>query len=67
MNEDAEGGPYSTYLDLIEKELGNALADLNGLRSLEKRKEAAKGRCLMLMAALDNCGNFLRKLEKLLK
>ena len=63
MTEDTETTPYSLYLDLIEGELGNALVDVYRLRSLEKQKEAARDRCLMLMAALDNCLIFLRKLE----
>jgi hypothetical protein len=63
MTEDTETTPYSLYLDLIEGELGNALVDVYRLRSLEKQKEAARDRCLMLMAALDNCVIFLRKLE----
>jgi hypothetical protein len=63
MTEDTETTPYSLYLDLIEGELGNALVDVYRLRSLQKQKEAARDRCLMLMAALDNCLIFLRKLE----
>jgi hypothetical protein len=63
MTEDTETTPYSLYLDLIEGELGNALGDVYRLRSLQKQKEAARDRCLMLMAALDNCLIFLRKLE----
>ena len=63
MTEDTETTPYSLYLNLIEGELGNALVDVYRLRSLEKQKEAARDRCLMLMAALDNCVIFLRKLE----
>ena len=63
MTEDTETTPYSLYLDLIEGELGNALVDVYRLRSLEKQKEPARDRCLMLMAALDNCVIFLRKLE----
>jgi len=63
MTEDTETTPYSLYLDLIEGELGNALVDVYRLRSLEKQKGAARDRCLMLMAALDNCLIFLRKLE----
>jgi hypothetical protein len=41
-------------------------ADLERLRSLEKRKEAAKSRYAMLKVALDNCVHFLRNLESLL-
>jgi hypothetical protein len=63
MTEDTETTPYSLYLDLIEGELGNALVDVYRLRSLERQKEAARDRCLMLLAALDNCLIFLRKLE----
>jgi hypothetical protein len=63
MTDDTETTPYALYLDLIEGELGNALVDVYRLRSLEKQKEAAKDRCLMLMFALDNCLIFLRKLE----
>jgi hypothetical protein len=63
MTEDTETTPYSLYLDLIEGELGNALVDVYRLRSLQKQKEAARDRCLMLMSALDNCLIFLRKLE----
>jgi hypothetical protein len=66
MTEDTETTPYSLYLDLIEGALGNALVDINHLRSLEKQKDAAKDRRLMLWAALDNCGSFLRQLEALL-
>jgi hypothetical protein len=67
MSEDTAVGPFSTYLDLVERELRTALADLDRLRSLEKLKEAAKGRYVMLKAALDSCGHFLRKLEPLLE
>ena len=67
MSEDTAVGPFSNYLDLVERELRIALADLDRLRSLEKLKEAAKGRYVMLKAALDSCGHFLRKLEPLLE
>jgi hypothetical protein len=60
MDEETEAGPYLTHLDRIEKELGTALADLDRLRSLEKRNEAAKSRYVMLKVALDNCVHFLR-------
>ena len=66
MDEDTEATPYSLYLDLIERELGNALGDVKWLRSLQQHKEAAKDRCVMLLAALDNCRQFLGKLEHLL-
>jgi hypothetical protein len=65
MKEGTETEPYSTYLDLIEKELGNALADLNRLRSLEKQREAAKGRYVMLKISLGNIRHYLRELEDL--
>ena len=66
MEEDTLAGPYSLYLDLIERELGTALADLNRLRSLQRRKEAAKDRCLMLRVALSNFRYYIRELENLL-
>ena len=67
MEDDTEATPYSLYLDLIERELGNALGDVKWLRSLEKHKEAATDRCVMLLGALDNCRQFLGKLEPLLR
>jgi hypothetical protein len=66
MNEDTPVGPFSIYLDLVERELRTALVDLDRLRSLEKLKEAAKSRYVLLKAALDSCGHFLRRLEPLL-
>jgi hypothetical protein len=66
MNEDTPEGPFSIYLDLVERELRTALVDLDRLRSLAKLKEAGKSRYVLLKAALDSSGHFLRKLEPLL-
>ncbi|MBV9105381.1 MAG: replication initiation protein [Verrucomicrobia bacterium] len=41
MEEDPQAGAYSFHLDLIERELGAALANFNRSRSQDKRKQTA--------------------------
>jgi hypothetical protein len=48
MDEDTEAGPYLIYLNLIEKELGAALADLDRLRESGETETGSKAATFML-------------------
>lgn len=57
---------HARLTETVQTQLRTALVDLDRLPSLEKLKEAGKSRYVLLKAALDSSGHFLRKLEPLL-
>jgi hypothetical protein len=61
MSEEEEKMSIGIWCDLLEGELKRALEDLSVIRGLDKTQ--AKGKSLMLTAALNNARDYLREIQ----